>query len=182
MALAGKPSYFTLNNVQVLRCCGVAAITNNQARERSMGLKNYFDAKRRLDGERGAIAVEFAIILPVLLLLVVGGMDLGHRYYLQYLTSNASREGARYAVLYKGTVNPPTSDEIANYVKLPEGLNYNSCGLDTLVVNGSYVGAFPNKIVTVTVNAKKHWWILGNLPGFTNPQTITAKTAMNVEH
>jgi hypothetical protein len=147
-----------------------------------MNLKNFFGSKRRLDGEHGAIAVEFAIILPVLLLLIVGGMDLGHRYYIQYLTSNASREGARYAVKYTGTVNPPTSDEIADYVKLPAGINYNSFNLDNFVVTGSYAGSFPSKIVTVTAQADKNWWILGSIPGFTNPQTVTAKTAMNVEH
>ena len=35
-------------------------------------------------------------------------MDLGHRYYIQYLTSNASREGARYAAKYTVTNVPPT--------------------------------------------------------------------------
>ena len=147
-----------------------------------MRCRFWSDAKRGLRGERGAIAVEFAIILPVLILLILGGMDLGHRYYIQYLTSNASREGARYAAKYRLPTTDPTSGEISDYVKLPAGLNYNSFGLDTLTVSGSYAGAFPNKIVTVTVQAVKHWWILGNLPGITNPTTVTATTAMNVEH
>jgi hypothetical protein len=144
------------------------------------------DAKRGLRAERGAIAVEFAIIFPVLILLILGGMDLGHRYYIQYVTSNASREGARYAAKYRLTPTNITSSEISNYVKLPPpapgGLNYNSFRLDSLVVNGSYAGTFPNKIVTVSVQAVKHWWILGSLPGITDPTTVTATTAMNVEH
>jgi Flp pilus assembly protein TadG len=139
------------------------------------------DAKRGRHGERGSIAVEFAIILPLLLLLVLGGMDLGHRYYMQYLISNASREGARYAAKYRETLVDPNSSAISDYVKLPAGLNYNSLGLDTLVVSGSYTGVSPNKIITVTVNANKYWWALGSLLGFTNPQTITATTAMAVE-
>jgi hypothetical protein len=130
----------------------------------------------------GAIAVEFAIILPVLLLLILGGMDLGHRYYIQYLTSNASREGARYAAKYTGSITPPNSSAISNFVKLPAGLNYNSFNLDTLVVSGSYTGVFPNKFVTVTVTAIKHWWILGGLPGITDPQTVKAMTAMTMEY
>lgn len=140
------------------------------------------DAKRGLRAERGAIAVEFAIIFPILILLILGGMDLGHRYYIQYVTSNASREGARYAAKYRLTPTDITSSEISNYVKLPSGLNYNSFGLDSLAVSGSYAGAFPNKIVTVSVQAVKHWWILGSMPGITNPTTVTATTAMNVEH
>jgi hypothetical protein len=140
------------------------------------------DARRGLRSERGGVAVEFAIILPVLVLLILGGLDLGHRYYIEYLTSNASREGARYAAKYTVSINLPTSADISNYVKLPAGLNYNRFNLANLVVSGSYAGAFPNKIVTVIVQADKHWWILGSLPGFANPQTVTAATAMNVEH
>ena len=140
------------------------------------------DAKRGLRGERGAIAVEAAIILPVLILLILGGMDLGHRYYIQYLTSNASREGARYAAKYRITSTEVPSGEISDYVKLPSGLNYNSFGLDSLAVSRSYAGAFPNKIVTVSVQAVKNWWILGSLPGITNPTTVTATTAMTVEN
>ena len=75
------------------------------------------DAKRGLRAERGAIAVEFAIILPVLVLLILGGMDMGHRYYIQYLTSNASREGARYAAKYTVTNVLPDSTAISNYIK-----------------------------------------------------------------
>ena len=137
---------------------------------------------RRSRGEEGAVAVEFAIIGPVLILLILGGMDLGHRYYIQYLTSNASREGARYAAKYTVASNPPDSTAISDYVTLSSGLNYSSFNLSNLDVTGSYSGAFPNKIVIVTVKADKNWWILGNLPGFTNPTRVTATTAMNVEH
>jgi Flp pilus assembly protein TadG len=136
------------------------------------------DAKRGLRGERGAIAVEAAIILPVVILLILGGMDLGHRYYIQYITSNASREGARYAAKYRLTSTDLTSEEISAYVK--SELNYNSFGLDTLTVSRTYDGASPNRIVTVRVQAVKNWWILGGLLG-SNATTVTATTAMNVE-
>jgi Flp pilus assembly protein TadG len=141
-----------------------------------------FGTKRGLRGERGAVAVEFAIILPVLILLILGSMDLGHRYYLQYLTSNASREGARYAAKYTVTNTLPDSIAISSYVKDSDGLNYNSFGLSNLQVSASYLGSFPNKIVTVSVGADKNWWILASLLGFTNPTRVTATTAMNVEH
>ena len=123
--------------------------------------------------------MEFAMILTVLVLLILGGMDLGHSYYIEHLITNASREGARYAAKYTGATTDPTSSQISTYVKT--NLNYNSFNLDNLVVSGSYSGVSPNKIVTVTVTADKQWWILGSLPGFTNPQTLTAQTAMIVE-
>jgi Flp pilus assembly protein TadG len=132
--------------------------------------------------------VEFALVLPILVFLVLGGMDLGHRFYMQHLITNASREGARYAAKYSGITAEPTDTAISNYVKLPPpGLNYNAFNLDTLTVNTTYAGAFPNRIATVTVTAQKHWWVLGafhfyGFLGFTSPQTLTATTAMNVEH
>jgi Flp pilus assembly protein TadG len=127
----------------------------------------------------GATVVEFAIIVPILLLLILGGMDLGHSYYIEHLITNASREGARYAAKYTGATTYPTSSAISTYVKT--NLNYNSFNLDNIVVSGSYSGVSPNEIVTVTVQANKQWWILGSLPGFTNPTTLQAQTAMIVE-
>jgi Flp pilus assembly protein TadG len=131
--------------------------------------------------EGGAVAVEFGIILPVLLTLVVGGMDLGHSYYIKHIITNASREGARYAAKYTFPPSSVTSTAISNYVKLSAGLNYDSFKLDTLVVTLTPSPAVPGSIATVKVQAKKHWWILGTLPGFTNPQQLTATTAMRVE-
>jgi len=139
------------------------------------------EAKRGLRSEHGAIAVEFAIVLPVLLLLVVGGMDLGHRYFIQYLTSNASREGARFAAKYTGNLTQPTSGAISDYVINPAGINYSRFNLTNLTVSGSYAGVAPSRIVTVTVQADKQWWILNSLLGFANPTRVTATTAMNVE-
>jgi len=130
------------------------------------------------DSQSGAVAIEFAIILPVLLSLMLGGMDLGHAYYIEHVITNASREGARYGARYTGAA-APTSSQISTYVTTT--LNYNSFNLQSLVVSGSYSGASPNEIVTVTVKANKQWWVLGSLPGFTNPTTLTAQTAMIVE-
>lgn len=137
---------------------------------------------RRGRGQEGSAAVEFAIILPILLLLSLGGLDLGHMYFIDHIITNASREGARYAAKYTGTNAEPTSAQVSNYVKLPSpGLDYNSFNLDNLTVTAVYAGTFPNRIATVTVTAQKQWWVLGGLLGFA-PKTLTAQTAMNVEH
>jgi Flp pilus assembly protein TadG len=124
----------------------------------------------------GSVVTEFAIALPLLMLLMLGGMDLGHMYYMQHVITNASREGARYAVNYTGNNSIPSSGTISNYVKTT--LNYNSFNFNNLTVDSSIAGASPNQTVTVTVAARKSWWILGNLPGFTNPKQLTATTAM----
>ena len=50
-------------------------------------------------GDRGAVAVEFALILPVLLMVLFGTIEFG-RVYSQYQVFNgAAREGARCAAV-----------------------------------------------------------------------------------
>jgi len=130
----------------------------------------------------GVTAVEFAIILPVLMLLILGGMDLAHSYYIKNIITNASLAGARYGANYTYPNPSPTSDQISTYVKTT--LNYNSLNLSSLSVSGSYTGTSPNKIVTVTVQANKYWWILNTLLPtgiLSNPQQLTATTAMTCE-
>ena len=50
--------------------------------------------------ERGQSLVEFALVLPILLMLLCGIIDFGWVYYNQIALSNAAREGARYAVIH----------------------------------------------------------------------------------
>ncbi|GAA4026489.1 hypothetical protein GCM10023063_04170 [Arthrobacter methylotrophus] len=45
--------------------------------------------------ERGAVAVEFAILAPLLVMLLLGIMEFGRAYNVQVSLSNAAREGVR---------------------------------------------------------------------------------------
>ena len=49
--------------------------------------------------ERGSVAVEFALLLPILLLLVFGVVDVGRAISAQITLTQAAREGARLAAL-----------------------------------------------------------------------------------
>lgn len=51
------------------------------------------------DRERGAAVVEFALVVPVLLLLVLGIAEFGRAYNIQTTVSGAAREGARAMAL-----------------------------------------------------------------------------------
>ncbi|KGH47259.1 MULTISPECIES: TadE/TadG family type IV pilus assembly protein [Modestobacter] len=54
---------------------------------------------RRLRDERGASAVEFAMIVPLLIALVLGIAEFGHAFSVQGTLSAAAREGARAMAL-----------------------------------------------------------------------------------
>ena len=55
--------------------------------------------RRRIRGQRGAVAVEFALILPALLLIVVGTIEFGRVYSQFQVYNGAAREGARCAAV-----------------------------------------------------------------------------------
>jgi len=55
---------------------------------------------RFLKDESGQSLVEFALVLPVLLLILCAIIDFGWLYYNQITLNNAAREGARYAVIH----------------------------------------------------------------------------------
>jgi Flp pilus assembly protein TadG len=60
---------------------------------------------RRDDG--GQSLVEFALILPVLLVLLVGLFDLGRAVTLSETMNAAVREGARFAIVHGATSSSP---------------------------------------------------------------------------
>ena len=54
---------------------------------------------KKLRGERGASAVEFGLVIPILLILVLGIIEFGHAFQVQGTLSAAAREGARAMAL-----------------------------------------------------------------------------------
>lgn len=72
------------------------------------------------NGSRGQALVEFALMLPLILLLVGGLTDLGVAFYLSIGVHNAVREGARIAVTMPqltandGTVDAAVTDRVPN--------------------------------------------------------------------
>jgi len=54
----------------------------------------------RTIGEAGQGLVEFALMLPILLLLVIGALDFGMAFYVKTVLQNSAREGAYYLVYH----------------------------------------------------------------------------------
>jgi Flp pilus assembly protein TadG len=83
---------------------------------------------RRLPGtmgcDRGAAVVEFALLLPLLLLLVFGIIDFGRALNAQITLTQAAREGARLDAVCNATVNPNCGTTVRNgTVTAATGLN-----------------------------------------------------------
>lgn len=102
--------------------------------------------------DRGATAVEFALLLPLLLLIIFGTIDFGRALNAQITLTEAAREGARLAALGQPNVVPRT--EAAAVGLSPVGVAVTACPTGAgpnanAVVNVSYtfnfitpVGAF----------------------------------------
>ncbi len=59
--------------------------------------------QRTKSGRRGAAAVEFALVAPVFLVFLFGTIELGRLALSRNVITNASREGARLAIIEGAT-------------------------------------------------------------------------------
>lgn len=127
---------------------------------------------------QGAAAVEFAIVAPVFFLMVFGMIEFGRAIMVQQVLTNASREGARVAVLDSTT---PTASLVANTVD-----NY----LESAGVTGANVTVDPTEPTTagygdpVTVSVEIPFSSVSWLPApmFLNADTnLKASTVMRRE-
>jgi Flp pilus assembly protein TadG len=88
-------------------------------------LIHYSSQKQNNLGQRAQAIVEFAIVLPILMMLLVGLLEVGRMIFMYSAVNNASREAARYASAFG-------LDD--------DGLNhYNNCpGVRTMARNSAY--------------------------------------------
>ena len=68
---------------------------------------------RRHRSQRGAAAVEFALVVPVLLALVLGIVEFGRAYYIETTLSSAAREGVRSMALQNDATTARTTTKNA---------------------------------------------------------------------
>jgi len=61
--------------------------------------------------EQGAQLVEFAFLVPILLLLIFGALDFGRAYFSWIILTNGAREGARVAAV--GANEAAVADRVA---------------------------------------------------------------------
>ncbi len=126
--------------------------------------------------DRGAAAVEFALLLPALLLIVFGIIDFGRALNAQITLTQAAREGARLAAL--GQPNVVSRTQAAATGLSPVSVNVASCPAGAgpsadAVVNVSYSFSFVTPVGAIAA-------FIGGA-GFGSPVTLTAQGVMPCE-
>ncbi len=143
-----------------------------------MSRKNRFLSRLARRTEGGA-AVEFAIVLGCLLLLITGIMDFGHAFFLKQIVTNASREGARYGVVYQEP-RLPVSDITAKVRFYLEKAGLNDPSTAKVLVDPGTGAA--GSLLTVNVSSTKTWWVINRfVPGLGDTVEINAETRMRYE-
>ncbi|ACL40609.1 TadE family protein [Pseudarthrobacter chlorophenolicus A6] len=117
------------------------------------------------ESERGAAAVEFAILLPLLLMLVLGTIEFGRAYNAQITLTNAARDGVRVMAINNDPAGARTATRNAAAAvsgTIPDSnitISPATCGTD--------------KQVTVTIS-----YNLSTITGIAGPFPMTGKGVM----
>jgi len=108
-----------------------------------------FGRLRRCDS--GSSLLEFALVLPILLVLVIGLVDLGRAGYFGILTSNAARAGAQYGAQTLYTSKDFTGMSSAAIADAPN-VGLSAVGTQLCTVNGgALTTSCPSNITGQTV-------------------------------
>ena len=128
--------------------------------------------------EKGQSLVEFAVILPVLLIIVFGIIDFGWLFYNQAALNNSCREGARFAVVNTGKTDRLTLIQTKVLAVSPASIK-TGMTITTTYSNTSNM-LLGDVTVTLVTNVKVLTPLLGV---FTNNQqkSLDASVTMKVE-
>ena len=134
-------------------------------------------SRRRQARDRGATAVEFALLFPLLMLIVFGTIDFGRALNAQITLTQAAREGARLDAL--GEPNVVTQTQGAATGLSPVDVTVTACPAGSsptadAVVTVSYQFSFITPIGTIAA-------LIGGAGGLGAPVTLTAQGVMPCE-
>jgi Flp pilus assembly protein TadG len=142
--------------------------------------------------DRGAALVEFALVVPLLLVVIAGIVDFGFAFQRYEVVTNAAREGARLATLPGYNDQAAVDARVRAYVM--EGLSISAGQLGASMPSGAVtltnadltIAGQPVPTAIVTVNYNHTFLMLGPMLGLINKSwdgsiTLTAKSQMRIE-
>ena len=136
---------------------------------------------KKIQEHQGIATLEFALILPVLALLVMGIIDFGLLMTSRASMVNASREGARAGILLTDPL--PTESDIVSVVQnslVKAGWDSADIGNTTVTVTGP--GGTTGTDVTVQLSTTHSFFVASKLiPSLQGPYPLSATTTMKHE-
>jgi|WetSurMetagenome_2_1015567.scaffolds.fasta_scaffold333428_1 Flp pilus assembly protein TadG len=137
--------------------------------------------------QRGTALIEFAIVLPFLLVLTFMVVDFARAFHYKHMLASAARQGARtFAVIPLDAGGGPDQAAIETAVRQVFNPTDATGGVITSIVASGPDGSNPlNRTVTVTVRSSFFWKFPGliRMTGASapNPTTLTAACSMRYE-
>jgi Flp pilus assembly protein TadG len=101
------------------------------------------------DDDRGQSLVEFAILLPLMLLIITGLFDVARAVWEENTLAYAAREGTRFAIVHGSAGQGPLPDGWSVGAADPTDPSDHVIGYISTVVQAAAIGV-PNVTVTVT--------------------------------
>jgi Flp pilus assembly protein TadG len=130
---------------------------------------------KRSSRRKGAAAVELAVILPVLILIVLGCVDFGRFAYTYVAVTNAARTGAGYGSSHGYTkAGYPTWQALVAQAAKSEMGDFDA---SQITVDASAVNDSPT-LWRAQVDVSYTFQTLINWPGLPSQVTLTQRVAM----
>lgn len=137
--------------------------------------------------QQGIAAVEFAIVLPVMLFLMLGTAEFGRVFYQYTTLSKAVQSGARYASkqLLKNSelanLDSAFVKRVQNFVVYGNEMGTGTAVLDGFAATGTNVAissSVANKTITIEAQYNYSFGVLGDLSlfGYSMP-TVTMRSS-----
>ena len=133
---------------------------------------------RKMRDEAGQALLEFAMVLPLLLLLVLGLLEFARAWNVQQVLTDAAREAARRGVI----ASTPPADSAGVTETVQEALTHASLDPGKASVEVSVEGSWPGvrgKPMTVAVSYPYQFVYVGRLLSWaTGTDAITLHTSI----
>lgn len=143
----------------------------------------------------GVAIIEFAIVLPLFIVLTFGIIEFGIVMYNQALITNASREGARFGILYTDppkdmtTLTSEITTRVESYLKQGDSdppkwrlISLGGPAVPVLNPPPEIVENEPDDYLKVTVKYPYNFLLLPSfIPGIPNELNISSSTSMRLE-